>query len=104
MGNLANVHIGDIGTVFKFPLYDQDGEIVDISSQTNIIFTFEKPDTTQIKKDGDLFTDGKDGTVVYVLEAGLIDISGYWKVQVQVTLSDGTWNSNVERFKVEEAI
>ncbi len=104
MNSKANVHIGDFGTVFKFTILNQDEEILDVSTVSGIFFVFEKPDTSQIEKDGDIFTDGKDGIVFYTLESGFIDTAGYWKIQVRTTSPTANWNSTVVRFKVEEEL
>ncbi len=104
MNSQANIHIGDFGTIFKFTVLDQDGEALNVSTASGITFIFEKPDTSQVEKDGNIFTDGKDGIVFYTLESGFIDVAGYWKTQVRTTLPTANWLSTVVRFKVEEEL
>lgn len=101
MANCANqeIHVGDIGTAFCVALEDCDG-IVSLVGASNIEYTMTKPDGSSVVKTATLFTDGTDGKVVYNTVAGDLDQVGIWKLQVKVTLPTGTWNSNIEKFRV----
>jgi ABC-type Mn2+/Zn2+ transport system ATPase subunit len=97
-----NIHVGDFGITFKFTVLDQDDSILDISTASGMLLNFEKPDTSQIYKDGSWLTDGTDGQIVYVTESGLFDQSGYWKVNAVVSSETYRHTTNIVRFKVEE--
>lgn len=96
-----SIRVGDVGTVFVLTIYDDDGNILDISTATSKVFRF-KNSTEVVEKTGSFLTDGKDGKVVYVFQNGDIDISGTWKVQAVVTMPGGYWQSSIETFRVEK--
>lgn len=96
----CEIHLNDIGTIFKLSIKDCQNGIVDISSATNVMITFKKPSGSSMVKLGTLFTDGTDGIVQYVTIANDLDEIGSWKIQAKVNLPTGSWNSNIESFKV----
>jgi hypothetical protein len=93
------IHVNDIGTAFEVTLEDC-GVIVDLSGAISITFTFSDPQGNNSAKVGALLTDGTDGKVVYTIQALDLDEAGIWKLQVTVELPTGTWNSNIEKFRV----
>lgn len=97
-----NIHVGDFGNTFEFTVLKQDSSVLDISTASGIMLTFEKPDTSRVYKNGDLLTDGTDGKIVYVTESGLFDQSGYWKVNSVVSSDNYRYTTDIFRFKVEE--
>jgi len=96
----CEIHLNDIGTVFRLTILDCENQIIPISNASNIIITFKKPSGVSVAKLGTLYTDGEDGKVQYVTIANDLDEIGNWKIQAKVTLPTGTWNSNIESFKV----
>jgi len=94
------IFVSDTGTEMRVTVTD-DGVAVDLSSATEILFIFRKPDGTTLEVDGLLYTDGTDGIVYYNTVAGDIDQSGMYKLQVRVTISSGNvFSSSVGSFKV----
>lgn len=101
---VKKTYLKDFGIPIKFTVLDEDNIAIDISMASGIIFTFEKPDTSQVEKDGQLLTDGVDGQVFYVTESGLFDQSGYWKVNALITSPVYRYTTDVARFKVAEEL
>lgn len=93
------IHVNDIGTAFEVTLEDC-GTVVDLTGVISIEYNFTDPQGNNEVKSGALLTDGTDGKVVYTLQSGDLDEAGIWKLQVKVQLPTGTWNSNIEKFRV----
>ena len=94
------IHVGDVGTNFVVILYDPNSELVDLSGATDITVRFRNPSGESADKEAELFSDGTDGKILYVLEDGDIDISGTWSYQVIVTTVTGLWHTNIVNFTV----
>ena len=82
--SIGEVHVGDIGTIFRHTVYDQDGDIVDISTADPIKIIFNKPDGTALVKTAELTGDGTDGQMEYTTitadlsVAGTLIFSDFW--------------------------
>lgn len=98
---LAEVHKGDIGTVFRLTLTD-DGVAVDISGATTKQIIFEKPDGSLLTKAATFTSDGTNGMMFYAMLADELDQAGVWKIQGVVVLAGGTWRTSTHEFKVHE--
>lgn len=96
----AEVHVGDVGTMFKLRFLDENGAVVDISTATVKQAIFKKADATVVTQTATLFTDGTDGIAKYVSVAGDIDMGGTWSVEGYVELPSGKWHSDIHRFVV----
>lgn len=96
----AEIHEGDIGTIFRFTVYDEDDNLVDLSRATAYSIVFKKPDCTLLTKTASLFTDGKDGIMQYMAASGDLDQVGKWSIQGIVTFADFVWNTDIIDFKV----
>jgi hypothetical protein len=77
----ADVHVGDVGTVFRLEVRDQDDAIVDVSGATTMNITFKKPSGTTAVKTAVHATDGTDGLIQYITVSGDIDEAGVWQYQ-----------------------
>ena len=100
---IEEIHIGDVGTTIRITIQDVDStgvsSVLDVSNATvNIILG--KPDGTSISRATSYVTDGTDGLVQYITQAGDIDLQGTWSIQVQVNTLSGSWKSSVGTFKV----
>lgn len=96
------IFVGDIGTVFKFTIKDENGDIVDISSASLLQVTFKKPlNAGNLVKSAILFTDGTDGICKYTTVAGDIDTDGEWRVQVYVIVGTQSLHSTIQTFMVK---
>ncbi len=99
---INNVYKDDYGVTIKFTILDQASEVFDASTAENIIFNFEKPDTTQVYRSGVFQTNGADGGIIYTTESGLLDQAGYWKVNAYVSSEEYKHTTGILRFKVAE--
>ena len=93
------IHLDDVGTSFEITLYDCDG-IVDLTGALSLLYKFTDPNGVTTQKTASFLTDGTDGKLVYNTIAGDLDSVGTWKLQAYVQLATGSWNSNIETFKV----
>jgi len=106
MAFVEEAHVNDIGTVFRITVYDTSStgttSVADISSATTKKFTFKKPDGTTFERVAVFTSDGSDGQIQYLTVDGDLSGPGTWHLQAYVVTSDGTWNTSVGYFKVNE--
>lgn len=101
----AEIHVGDVGTVFRFTVQNENGEAEDISNLSTRQVIFKKPDGTKLSKTPSLTNDGTDGLMQYTIASGDIDIKGMWQVQGRVaSTNNSNWYSDIHSFKVFENI
>lgn len=100
--SLAQVHLGNIGTMFLVTMKDQDGTVItDLNLLDEIDFIFQKPDESTVTKSGSLYTDGSDGKLYYTTRINDLDQEGIWILQVKVIYNNGNvYHSDKERFRV----
>ena len=79
------VHVGDIGTIFRATMYD-GSTVLDISGASTLQLIFAKPDGTTLTKTAVLTNDGTDGIMEYITVDGDLDTKGDWKIQGYVAL------------------
>jgi len=96
----SDIHVGDVGTVIVATMMDGQA-IVDVSGSTTKNLTFKKPDGLMVTKPALFSTDGTDGQIQYVSEAGFFDQSGKWRLQAFVGIPAGQWTSNPVTFEVK---
>ncbi len=94
------IHLLDIGTVFEITLYDGAVILSGLDGATAKSILFEKPDGTTVEKTAAFKTDGLDGIIQYITLANDLDQEGNWKIQARVVLADGSWSSDIGKFKV----
>lgn len=99
----SEIHVGDIGTELRATIYDGD-TIVDLSSSTELLFFLKKPDGTISQLIADLYTDGTDGIIRYIVVDGDFDQVGQYKLQARVSVDGGTYNSSIASFKVHHNV
>ena len=98
---MKNLHVNDVGTIFKSTILDEDGDVVDISSLISATISFKKPNDIKIDRTPTLYTDGTDGILSYVTVSGDINMNGLWSLQVVANLSGGTYYTDIYDFRVE---
>lgn len=96
----AEIHVGDVGTVFEATVLDEDGAVVDISAATLRQLLFRKADQTVVTQTAVLSGAGTDGKMRYVTVVDDLDVSGLWTVQGYVEMSAGKWHSDLRTFQV----
>lgn len=93
------IHVGDIGTIFRIALTDCD-VAVDLTGNTALQIIFLKPDASSVTKTAVLYGLATAGVIEYATIADDLDQAGVWKMQAKITLPTGTWSSDVEKFRV----
>lgn len=97
----ADIREGDIGTIFRGTLRDQDAAIVDLTGATTQEFIFQKSDLSYVTKTTSFLTDGSDGIIQYITLVDDLDLFGAWKIQGHVVLPAGEWKTDILDFTVE---
>jgi hypothetical protein len=64
------------------------------------MLSIKKPDNSVITGSGTLMTDGLDGKIYYDSKSGDLNQAGYYKLQVTLGLTSGSYNSNIYTFQV----
>jgi hypothetical protein len=100
---VGDVHVGDIGTVFRAEIKDGDSA-VDVRSAATKEIHFKKPDNSTLQKTAEYYDDGSDGKIQYTSVSGdfvAADV-GIWKWQAYVvTLGGGYWHSEIKTFELK---
>jgi len=103
----AEIHLGDIGTIFEIEFTDCDTTVdpvvttpVDLTGATVLEFKFLKPSGTLVTKTAVVFGAATDGVARYTTVLDDLDELGNWKVQGYVELPTGKWHSDTDKFKV----
>lgn len=104
------VHLGDIGTIFRATINDcttdANGDCVqtpiDLSPATTLQLIFKSPSGVVKTKTAGFTTDGTDGQIQYTTIADDLDEIGDWLLQAYIVLPTGSWRSDIGTFKVFE--
>lgn len=104
--NIEEVHLGDIGTIFRVTINDCDSagvqSAIDISAATTLQLIFKPPKGASVTKTAVFTTDGTNGQIQYVTVSGDINETGRWKLQAYIVLPSGSWRSDIGFFDVFE--
>jgi hypothetical protein len=77
--------VDNAGATFEMVLQDQDGTAMDVSAATTVALRFLKPNGVDyLDKTATFVTDGTDGRIEYEIEAGVLDVEGWWTWQAQL--------------------
>lgn len=95
----SEIHVGDIGTIFRITIKDGDA-IVDVSSVDSKVIYLQKPTGTTLTKNASLYTNGTDGVIQCVSESGDLDEAGTWQIQAKIDFGTDVFNTNIDKFKV----
>lgn len=96
---MVQVQLGDVGTAFDVSVYDQDGNLMDLSTATALYVIFLKPDGTNMVASA---TNPSTGKVRYVTRTGDLDQVGRWEIQAHIEMAGADWHTTVGKFKVLE--
>ena len=99
MSEREEIHEGDVGTSLELEVVEQ-GLVLDISAATNLKMRFQKPSGATVDQAASFVTDGSDGLIRYVTQAGDLDESGWWYRQALFTLGGWAGSSSRVRFRV----
>jgi hypothetical protein len=93
------IHENDVGTKFLVTVTD-GSSAVNISSASTKQLIIKKPSGTKLTKATSFSTDGTDGKMYYNIAADDLDEAGTYKLQGKVIISDGTFFTDIQTFKV----
>ena len=93
------IHLDDIGTKFLLTVKDGDAA-VDISSASTKQIIIKKPSGTVLTKNASFETDGTNGQINYTIIATDLDEVGTYQLQGKVIITDGTFRTDITKFKV----
>lgn len=96
----GEIHQYDINTAIRASIQDQLGNPVDLSTSTQVLFVFGKPNGVVASGIGQFVTDGKDGQVQYISKANDLDIVGNWALQIYVAFPGSLFHSDKTKFFV----
>ena len=97
----GKIHVGDIGTVIEYTILDDYGAVVNLASATGLKIKLRSPNRSILNKTAVHSTNGTDGKMRYVTQAGDISTHGDWLVQGWVELPEGSWYTDISMFTVE---
>lgn len=98
---MADLQVGNIGSIIRARIRDQAGAIVDVSAATTKTFYF-KLSGRLIARTATLTTDGTDGLIEYATVAGDLNRHGPMQIQAKVMFGTDTFNTNVVQRPVLE--
>lgn len=96
------IHVGDIGTPFKWTCLDENGAVLNVGSSTTTQVTFVRPDKSRFTVTPTFVTNGTDGLIQYVTGPNDITLPGVYTTQVYVAWGTSPiWRSDISTFKVQ---
>ena len=93
------IHQDDVGTKFLVTIYD-DSSVVNVSGASTKQIIFKKPDGTKLTKSAAFNSDGTDGKIYYTAVTDDLDEIGTYEIQGKVVITDGTFYTDIQTFKV----
>ena len=100
---MAEIHVRDIGTVFKVRIIDEStGSALDISDATTKQIKFKSQNGESTTQTATFTTDGTDGYIEYTTVANDLSLHGSWQIQGFVSSATYQNNSEITRFEVEK--
>ena len=101
----GEIHVNDFGTRFLVTV-KEDGVGVDLSGASELTINFRKPSDTIAARTGSVLADGSalSGVMYYDTIAGDLDEIGHWKLQGKISITEGTFYTNVSSFQVHSNV
>ena len=99
---MSDIFIAQIVTQI-FPVTDQDGAVVDISSAT-ISIVYVRPNKTTFTKTASLTGDGTDGEMEYTTDSSDLDEEGKWFAQGIVVIAGKEYPTTIVNFAVSKRL
>tara|TARA_R110002020_G_scaffold123344_1_gene279741 strand:- start:1025 stop:1333 length:309 start_codon:yes stop_codon:yes gene_type:complete len=93
------IHLDDVGTKFLVTIKD-GSSAVNISTASTKQILITKPSGTKMTKTATFNSDGSDGKIYYMVIADDLDEVGTYQLQGKVIISDGTFSTDITKFKV----
>lgn len=99
---VPTIFVGDVGTVFRARILDENDDVVDIGTASTLEMRFRKPGGTVVTKTASLEGDGSAGYMRYVSVAEDIDEDGAWRSQGHVAFPGNlNYSSSIYKFTVD---
>jgi hypothetical protein len=96
----AQIHVGDIGTVFEANFVDEDGDAVSLATATVKQLIFRKPGGSTVVQEGT--TTATVGQLEYAAVEGDLDQAGQWRVQGYAEFASGEkYHADITIFDVQ---
>lgn len=97
--------LGDVGTVYRATVKDQDNVVVDVSGASTKEIIFRSPTGVLKPFDAAFTTDGIDGQIEYKTLTGNINEEGTWEWQPHVIITAGNeWYGDPKEFVVKDKL
>lgn len=93
----------DTGSALEL-VFVEDESAVDISQATVKRITLMNPGGAVAQKEAAFSSDGTDGKIRYVIQAGDLDTAGWWKAEGYVELAGKALRTSKARFEVEPTL
>lgn len=82
---------GDTNATLRYTVRDRDGNPIDLSSVTGVVFSMDAPDGSSVVSDASATIESAaDGEVSYQFQAGDTATTGEHTAEFKVNYSDGT--------------
>jgi hypothetical protein len=94
------IHENDVGTKFLVTVTDGSSAVNISSATATKQLIIKKPSGAKLTKATSFTTDGTDGKMYYNIAADDLDEAGTYKLQGKVVISDGTFYTDIQTFKV----
>lgn len=95
------IRVGDVGTQLELEVLE-DSVAVDISGATTQDITLRRPDGTSVTQAGTFTTDGIDGKIHILTQAGDLSMEGTYMIQAHIALTTWDGYSSIGEFEVHE--
>lgn len=100
MADEAKIHVGDVGTELVVVFKDEEGTVIDVSAADDIFLYLTDPDGVIVEVEGVHDTDGVNGKVKYVTEAGDLMSDGSWSIQGWASVGGDEFSALDQPFEV----
>lgn len=100
----ADIRVGDVGTVLRVTVVDQDSAALDLSSASSKLIYLRKPDRTVLTKTASFYTSGTDGILTYTAVTGDWSVAGTWGIEARVVIGTTIYNSSIGTFAVRDTV
>jgi hypothetical protein len=98
---MANPVLGDIGTVLRLTLQDQNGAPINLGPASTLQILLRSPAGVWATKTATLTNDGSDGKLQYATLSGDLSATGRWRYRARVVIPQGTFSSESVQFSVD---
>lgn len=102
MADKTEIHVGAVGLSIRPHIIDENEDDIDVSGATTKQVLITDPDGNTSAESADFVTDGTDGLIEYVTQAGDLDEPGWWQAQGYIVTGTKSFKTKILRFQVKE--